>query len=149
MLGEVKEDASIGFGDGHDKRLEVPSYFLRVLWALLLDLREVAFLKHIYSFASAINIFFDKSDPGFRGVMSTAPATTPTRLPRAALCLRTDPAIWTSLPLVPSPIPTWASCPVADKTRLLAAFECPEGSVVSCVDGILASACAGQTCEEA
>ena len=33
-------------------------------------------------------------------------------------------------PLAPSPIPTWASYLAADETCLLAALECPEGSVV-------------------
>ena len=33
-------------------------------------------------------------------------------------------------PLAPSPILTWASYPAAGETRLLAALECPEGSVV-------------------
>ena len=38
---------------------------------------------------------------------------------------------------------------MAGKAGLLPALECPEGSVVSCVDGVLASVGAAQTCEEA
>ena len=107
----------------------------------------VPFLNHISSFASALDVFFGRSGPGFRDEASTAPATLPTRLPRAASLPRSDPAIWTSSPLAPSPIPMW-SCLAAGETRLLAALECPQASVVSCVDGVLASVGAAQTCEE-
>ena len=54
--------------------------------------------------------------------------------------------IGTSSPLVLSLIPTWASCHAAGEMRRP---ECPEGFVVACVDGVLASVCAAQICEEA
>ena len=38
---------------------------------------------------------------------------------------------------------------VGGGSRLLAVLECPGGSVVSCVNGVLASVGAAQTCEEA
>ena len=75
--------------------------------------------------------------------------TPPTRLPRAASRSRSDPAIRTSSALALSLTPAWASCPAAGEKCLLAAIECPEGYVVSCVDGVLASIDAAQTCEEA
>ena len=42
-------------------------------------------------------------------------------------------------PLALSLIPAWSSCPAAGEKCLLAVIECPEGSVVSSVDGVLAS----------
>ena len=115
---------------------------------LFASIVPVPFLNCISSFASALDVFFDRSSPGFRDDASTAPGTPPTRLPRAASLPRSDLAIRTSSPLAPSLIPTW-SCLAAGEMRLLAALECPQASAVSCVDGVLASVGDVQTCEEA
>ena len=107
----------------------------------------VPFLNYISSFASALDVFFDRSGPGFWDDASTAPARPPTRIPRAASRPASDPTIWTLSPLVPSPIPTW-SCLAAGETRLLAALECSHAYIVSYVDGVLASVGAAQTCKD-
>ena len=123
-------------------------FFAGEQFDLFASIVPVPFLNYISSFASALDVFFYSSGPGFWDNSLTARATPPTRLPRAASLPRSDPAIWTSSPLAPSPIHTW-SCLAAGETRLLAALDCPQASVVSCIDGVLTSVGAAQTCEEA
>ena len=43
----------------------------------------------------------------------------------------------------------WRDALVGGSIRLLTTLECPEGSVLSCVDGVVASVGVAQTCEEA
>ena len=108
----------------------------------------VPFLNHISSFASALDVF-PKGLVRCFGTTRRQPQTPPTRLPRAASRPRSDPAILSSSPLASSLIPAWLSCPAAGEKCLLVVIECPEGSVVSSVDGVLASVGPAQTCEEA
>ena len=104
--------------------------------------------SHISSFASALDVFSDRSGPVFRDDVSTVPDATdaaPTRGFAPAVGSRDSHTV--AVCFVPDP-----SVGVLSRGRrecLFAAIECPEGSVVLCVDGVLASVGAAQTCEEA
>ena len=80
---------------------------------------------HISSFASALDVFFDRSDPTFWDGALTAPTMPPydsfarLRVPMSDLAIRTSPLIF-------YPIRAWTSRSSAGKTRY----------VVSCVDGV-------------